>query len=168
MSRTTGIAWTAAILLAAAWPLWEVARRHEPPTSAPIVPPPAPTQVDPDDAAAEEDGGCVVEESREEELPQPADALPVAAPEPSKVRVRGRVLQGGRPIAGHDLVFRFERERLPGDDDWDFTDVGGGYEVELRTGRYVIWSGDDGESWVTDVVVPEGVEELVLDLDIPF
>ena len=83
------------------------------------------------------------------------------------MRVHGQVRRSGFPVAGYDLVFQAVGGGLDGDeDDWDFTDVDGRYQVRLPAASYVVRNDDEGP-WTTNVVVPRGVDELVVDIDLP-
>ena len=83
------------------------------------------------------------------------------------VRVHGLVLRDGRPAANYDLVFQtmgFGPDNE--EEDWDFTDENGRYEVELPPACYVVRNDDEGP-WLANVVVPKGKDELVLNIDLP-
>jgi len=78
--------------------------------------------------------------------------------------VRGQVCRTGRPLAGYGLSFlALVPGREPEEDDWDFTDEEGRFEVELRAGRHFVQ--DENGTIVTAVVVPTGRKDLFLDVD---
>ncbi len=88
-----------------------------------------------------------------------------APPLSPRVRVRGQVRRGGRPVADFDLSFESVGLR-PDEDDWDSTDEDGRYAVEVRADRYVVIN-DVSSRWLTHVTVPAGERELVVDIDLP-
>ena len=79
--------------------------------------------------------------------------------------VHGRVRRAGAAIEGFDLVFEPLDRPLGSPGDWDFTDDEGRYEVEVPPGSYAVRRDDDG-AWVRDALVPAGLEELELDIDL--
>ena len=88
-----------------------------------------------------------------------------AARSTAPVRVRGFVLRGGRPVPDYDLEFQPVGSGT-GDEDWDFTDGDGRYEVRLPAAGYDVLGGDPGER-IAAVVVLEGARELVVDIHLP-
>ena len=117
--------------------------------------------------AVREEGRQAVETAPEADLPERAGARVSATSSADPVRVHGQVRRGGRPVAKVDLAFRAIGAELDDDEgDWDFTDENGRYEVLLAPARYVVLNDDEG-SWITNMVVSAGEDELVLDLDLP-
>ncbi len=109
----------------------------------------------------------------------PAPGVRVAGPDPpaeqaasaplggeARVRVHGRVLRAGLPVAGYDLAFHARGSGLEGDDeDWDFTDEQGRYEVLLAPGSYLVLN-DTAGPWTADVAVPGDRDELAVDIEL--
>ncbi|MEW6746236.1 MAG: hypothetical protein AB1486_26140 [Planctomycetota bacterium] len=83
------------------------------------------------------------------------------------VRVHGHVRRDGHAAPDFDISFHaMGGGPDTSEEDWDFTDEAGRYEVELPAGCYVVLN-DDGGPWVANAVVAEGVDELLLDIDLP-
>ena len=93
----------------------------------------------------------------------------VTGPRRVLVRVHGQVRRSGVPVEGFDLSFREpgSGQDEENEEDWSFTDEDGRYEVELRAERRYVVVDDDDESYVTEVAVPGGESELVLDIYLP-
>ncbi len=159
------------LLLFLSWTIgrvWSPRERHGPVSTSSLRPrAPAPNRsLTPTDARVHDAG--VLPESARRELVVPRDELVTAVPSPadagsSLVRVQGHLRRAGRPLAWNDLSFQVLAQGQ-GECDWGFTDEEGLYEVELSPARYAVRT-EDG-SLVTEVIVPEGREELALDLDL--
>jgi hypothetical protein len=84
------------------------------------------------------------------------------------VEVRGRLTQGGAPVAGAGLGFMAATGGYAGQNRAR-TDARGAYAIELAPGRYLVYRdqkpGPGGI--VAEVDVPRGVPELQLDLEVP-
>lgn len=85
---------------------------------------------------------------------------------PALVHVHGQVRSGGLPMADCDLAFEAVNGSTGREEDWDFTDRDGRYEVQLPAGRYRVFDDDEG-SWTTSVLVPEGQPEFLLNIELP-
>ncbi len=86
---------------------------------------------------------------------------------PLRVVVRGQLCRGGRPVPDCDVSFRVPADGAGANTgDWDLTDKNGRYEVALRAGSYRVRAAED-QPWTLPLVVVEGRNEIVLDLDLP-
>ena len=110
----------------------------------------------------------VPEESQREVITASQEDLVRVSTTRGLVRVYGLVRRDGRPVANYDLVFQTMGWGPDNEEgDWDFTDEQGRYEVELLPACYVVRNDDEGP-WLANVVVPEGKDELVVNIDLPF
>jgi len=83
------------------------------------------------------------------------------------VRVSGRVRRAGRALANYSLAFHDLGAGPDADKaDWDFTDEDGRYEVRVPPADYRVLDEDHGV-WLTNVAVPSGRPEQVLDIELP-
>ena len=110
-----------------------------------------------------------LEKSRREVLATAAAPVPTSSSgSRGLVRVHGQVRRGSRPVPNYDLVFQSLGEGPDfGEEDWDFTDEDGRYEVRLPAATYAVLNDDEGPC-LTYVVAPKGKDEVVLDIDLPF
>ena len=95
---------------------------------------------------------------------RPAPLATRAPLPPLEVRVSGIVRRWGLPLEDYDCHAESQRPGLRGD--WDFTDEHGRYELRLQPGTYLL-AGGPASALSRSLVVPDGLEELVLDLDVP-
>lgn len=80
-------------------------------------------------------------------------------------RVTGRLTRAGLPLAGRDVVFQRLAEPHSDDEDWDFTDASGAFEVRVPPGAYAVL--DEDGAWITSLVIPSGEERARLDIELP-
>ena len=96
-----------------------------------------------------------------------SDLAPSAPPPsaPERVTVQGRVTRAGRPVAGYDVAFQPLQRPGADEEDWDFTDAGGCFDVLLPAGAWALLDGDG--AWITSIVVQPGAERVRLDIELP-